>query len=409
MQPEQTRIPLIVFMTMSAVLPLGLRAQANGPQFPGLTQGATHESRTSDVPGLTTATSLCPMSDDPTYGVTPANPIKVGGGPMYVKARSIRFLHTLRGPAGQGLHLKRLGSFGGPDETILDVYLVAHDGIVRHIYVDGYRWAAPKAPLGLPCGITLHLDPPTPDPFETERQRIALAARLDPTMAGPISLDPDGSATHGVVFDHVRLVGRAFAAAARSGQLLDLEHLPREVSRPHFVVVAYPARCDDREPIPPRSVTISDANGNSPRVMKEARGEQIQDLVAGFDVPPSALAIVYDADLAIPGRIEIAYGEGCGTTPLTVAFPIKGEAGRITRRLGGLVPAGTTLPPGGAQVRVQVYFDFNGTPHFPAYAGGLATLADAAVTAASEFRADPPRVNGAPILQVSTISVVFQQ
>jgi hypothetical protein len=59
-------------------------------------------------------------------------------------------------------------------------------------------------------------------------------------------------------------------------------------------------------------------------------------------------------------------------------------------------------------VRVQVYFDFNGMPHFAAYAGGLGNLADAAVAAVAEFRADPPRVNGAPILQVSTIAVAFQ-
>jgi len=58
---------------------------------------------------------------------------------------------------------------------------------------------------------------------------------------------------------------------------------------------------------------------------------------------------------------------------------------------------------------VQVYFDFAGMPHFAAYAGGVGTLADAAVAAVAEFRADPPRVNGAPLLQVSTIAVAFQR
>ena len=91
-----------------------------------------------------------------------------------------------------------------------------------------------------------------------------------------------------------------------------------------------------------------------------------------------------------------------------VVLPVKGEAGRSTHRVAGRVPAGVTLPPGGAQVRVQVYFDFNGVPHFPAYAGGLGALADAAVAAVAEFRADPPRVNGAPILQTSTIAVAFE-
>jgi hypothetical protein len=40
--------------------------------------------------------------------------------------------------------------------------------------------------------------------------------------------------------------------------------------------------------------------------------------------------------------------------------------------------------------------------------GGFGALADAAVAAVSEFRADPPRVNGAPLLQVSMIAVTFQ-
>jgi hypothetical protein len=117
---------------------------------------------------------------------------------------------------------------------------------------------------------------------------------------------------------------------------------------------------------------------------------------------------MYDADLALPGQVEIQYATACGSSPPTVMLPIKGEAGRITHRVSGRVPSGVTLPPGGATVRVQVYFDFNGAPRFPAYAGGLGALADAAVAAVSEFRADPPRVNGAPLLQVSMIAVAFQ-
>lgn len=404
----QIGISTILLLITSAVQTPPLRAQLNEPQISGLTRGATHERRTSDVPGLTAVTSACPISDDPSYGATPANPIKVGGGAMYVMARSMRFLQSLRGPAGQGLHLKRLGSFDGPDDTILDVYQVDYDEVVRQLYVDGYRFSAPKAPLGLVCGASMPLDPPGPNPFETRRQLITMAAALDAKAASPISLDPDGSATHGVIFDHVRLIGNAFAVAAAAGHPLEVNNVPSEISRPHFLVVAYPLACNGGSPIPPQSVKVSDANGNSPGVMNEARGEQIRGLVPSVNAPASALAVMYGADLALPGQVEIQYATACGSAPQSVVLPMKGEAGRITHRVAGRVPPGVIVPPGGTAVRVQVYFDFNGMPRFPAYAGGLGALADAAVAAVSEFRADPPRVNGAPLLQVSMIAVAFQ-
>jgi hypothetical protein len=402
-----TRLIFLFIIFNSVVVP-ELLAQFSQPPLPPLTRGVTHESWTPDIPGLTRDTSLCRVSDDPTYGATADNPVKVGGGAMYVAARSKQFLHALRGPSGEGLHFKRLGSFEHSDEAMLDVYLIEFAGAARHVYVDGYRWAEPLAPRGLLCGKPHNLDHPRPDPFETHQQRIRLAAALDPSMTGPISLDADGSATHGIAFDYARLIGRAFAAAAAGGHPLDVEELPPTIKRPHFVVVAYPLKCEGRDSIAPESVKVSDARGNSPRVMKQTSGTQIQDLVPGFTAPPTAVAVAYDADLASPGQVEITYAEVCGTASRIVTLPIQGEPGRITRRVAGQVPSGVVLPPTEAQVRVQLYFDFAGMPHFAAYAGGPGTLAGAAVAAATEFRADPPRVNGAPILQVSTISVAFQ-
>src|SRR5262249_50099533 len=225
----------------SAAPPANLDEPAQEPQLPPLTRGVTHETRTINVPGLTAATSGCPVSDDPTYGVTAANPIKVGGDMLYVAARSIRYLQALRGPAGEGLHFWRLGSFEGPDGTMLDVYQVEHDGIVHHLYVDGYRSAELRAPRGL-VGAPLQMGPPPPNPLETRRQRMTLAATLPP--AGPISLDADGSAKHGVMFDHMRLIARAFASAAAAGHPLEATNLPSEINKPRFVVVAYAVRCD---------------------------------------------------------------------------------------------------------------------------------------------------------------------
>jgi hypothetical protein len=287
---------------------------------------------------------------------------------------------------------------------MLDVYQVEHDGVVQHLYVDGYRFAELRAPGGLVCA-PVDIGPPGPTPLETRQQLITLAATLH--SARPISLDPDGSAKHGVAFDHVRLVERAFASAAATGHPLEVTRLPDEINRPRFVIIAYPETCDGGDPIVPQSVKVTDAQGNSPNAIREARGNQIRELVPDIDVPSAALAVMYDADLAVPGQVTIGYRTSCTSAPPAVTLPIRAEAGRITKRVAGRVPAGMTLPPGGAQVRVQVYFDFDGMPHYAAYSGGPAALADAAVAAVAEFRAEPPRVNGAPILQVSMIAVAF--
>jgi hypothetical protein len=116
--------------------------------------------------------------------------------------------------------------------------------------------------------------------------------------------------------------------------------------------------------------------------------------------------MMYEGDLAIPGRVEIRH-EACDSALPAVMLPLNGAAGRLIRRVAGRVPDGLTLPAGGAQVRVQVYFDGDGVPHLPTYASGPATLANAAIDAAGAFRAEPPRVNGAALLQASTITVAF--
>lgn len=396
----------LFFLTIFAVAS-SAHSQDNQPLPSNLVQGATHEFRTPDVPGLTSTTSACRVSDDPSYGFTPDNPIHVGGGAFYAASRSKRFLSSLRGPQGQGIHVKRLGSFEHTDDALLDLYQVEHAGSAHRIYIDAYRWTEPVAPKGLLCGASIGLEPPPPDPFETHRQRIRLAARLS-TSTPPIPLfDETGANARGAIFDHARLIGRAVSSAAALGTSLDIEKLPAALAKPRFVVVAYPHKCDDGEFAQPESIQVRDAQGNSPRMVREARGVGIRDLVPDFNATAADLAVMYDVDLAIPGHIEITYATACAAGLRAVTLPIKGEAGRITRRVTAERPVGVQAPVG-AQVRVQLFFDFDGLPQFAEYAGGPGPLAQAALQAAAEFRADPPRVNGAPLLQVSTVSVGFE-
>ena len=57
---------------------------------------------------------------------------------------------------------------------------------------------------------------------------------------------------------------------------------------------------------------------------------------------------------------------------------------------------------------MQVCFDLKGEPQHPAFAGGDGALAEAALAAVRQFRASPPTVNGAPLLQLSTVAVAFK-
>ena len=52
----------------------------------------------------------CPVADNDSYGYTRDQPVQVGGGAAYVAARERRYLDNLRGPEGQPLQYKRLGS-----------------------------------------------------------------------------------------------------------------------------------------------------------------------------------------------------------------------------------------------------------------------------------------------------------
>jgi hypothetical protein len=405
-----TRRPLVPLLAVAlGVLSTSdLEAQsANASVLPPLTSGRTHEGTTTSTPGLTAATSQCAQAAEPGYGTTAANPIKVGGAPLYVADRSVKFMRTLRGPAGEPVRFKRLGSFEGPEGTTLDVWLVERVGLSQHFYLDGYRTSEVRAPLGWLCGIETPPTGPATSASDVRRQFVEVAAATFGAADAAISIDGDGSATHGVIFDHARLVGREAARVRAGDQSLDAATLLGTLTKPRFVVVAYPVECPGREAIRARTVTVTDVNGQSPRSLREARGRDIANLVAGFDAAGAALAVEYDANLAIPGQIAIAYDEACVTAAAAKAFPIKGQGGRITTRIAGQAPTGFAVPPGGTQVQVHVYFDVKGEPQRPAFAGGDAALADAAVTAVRQFRATPPTINGAPLLQLSTVAVAF--
>src|SRR5688572_13993077 len=115
----------------------------------------------------------CAVSTDPGYGLTPAKPIQIGGGPGSADARLNRYLGALRGPNGEMLKIISRGSLMPPagymdEPTILDNYQIAvGDQNRMSLYVDDYHYSIPKAPMGLTCAgpLVVAVGPPPLDPL----------------------------------------------------------------------------------------------------------------------------------------------------------------------------------------------------------------------------------------------------
>jgi len=96
------------------------------------------------------ASSACAVSTDDTYGYTPENPVKVGGGAFDGPGRERAYLDNLLGPNGEALSYERRGSIPHGD-TILDIYVVSGLGQAVELHLDEYSYAPLLAPVGFTC------------------------------------------------------------------------------------------------------------------------------------------------------------------------------------------------------------------------------------------------------------------
>ncbi len=105
------------------------------------------------------------VSDDPTYGYTIDNPIKVGGYGSVGARNEYLYLKMLTGPKGQKLVFKRdraccpfktsnpdVGNFSGGEQAIglLDIFEVTYPGLDKPVklFLNGYEYERPQAPKG---------------------------------------------------------------------------------------------------------------------------------------------------------------------------------------------------------------------------------------------------------------------
>lgn len=96
------------------------------------------------------SSGACVVSEDPTYGYTEENPIRVGGDFLEGPARERAYLNNLLGPNGEILSYVREGSFPSGD-TILDIYRITGPGIEEVLYLDEYKYEPLLAPVGFTC------------------------------------------------------------------------------------------------------------------------------------------------------------------------------------------------------------------------------------------------------------------
>lgn len=104
--------------------------------------------------------SRCPITMDESYGFSAGNPVKVGLDGASGPARELQYLNALRGPTGQSLRFRRVGT-SLATTVILDVYELNYEGLAKpvRIYLDAYHFEDPVAPRGFVCPIAIGLQP----------------------------------------------------------------------------------------------------------------------------------------------------------------------------------------------------------------------------------------------------------
>lgn len=357
--------------------------------------------------------SACAIADEPEFATTQERPAQVGGGAMYAAARGRRYLDALRGPMGEPLQYRRTGSIPvDPDgRTILDRYEVKYPGLEKSIslFLDAYHFDdGLRAPKGFTCAVPFALSPPGPDPMLAADSAFELAVEQGAARAfAPISLDEDGSATHGVIFDRFRLLARAARAAAAAGAPIDSRQPPQELRRLGMVIVAHPLRCGEQGPVAPANIEIAPAQGPPPARRGElATGDALARLLPDVAFPTGAMGAAFPLEHPRPtDTIRVSYPDGACGAASAITLPMKFVNARAVLTPMPALPAGhaaTDRP-----VRLQAVLDVDGAAQRVVYMGGPASLADAAIAAVRAWTAEPATLNGAPVIAPVTFQVKF--
>ncbi|HET9371178.1 MAG TPA: hypothetical protein VFO19_13050 [Vicinamibacterales bacterium] len=353
----------------------------------------------------------CPVSADAEFGRVPAKPIRVGGAGVYLASRQRRYFESVRGPGGETVTATRRGSApnAGGERGMVDVYEVTYEGLEKPLtlYVDSYHYESIAAPQGFQC-VEDRLGPPPVDALLAMEmgERLAIAVGSEKDLPG-ISLDADGSSTHGVVYDRFLLMARSARAAAAAGTPLQPDQRPARSAQLGMVLVAYPQTCTDRAVIPV-SIEVGSAQGGVKPTGGSVTGDALTKLVPGLTAATGSIGQAFAlAGLRQGDAVRITYsGALCGGTETSVILPVKVTGMRGVNMPQPPLPAGFTAPI--SPVWLQVVVDQEGRLREATYVGGPKELVEAAIAALRDWRADPARVNGTPITADSLVVITFK-
>ena len=172
-----------------------------------------------------------------------------------------------------------------------------------------------------------------------------------------------------------------------------------------MTLVAYPLACGDRT-VAPTGIEIVPTQGPPVRARSApVSGAELAGLLPGFAAPAGSIAVPVPLGVLRPiDVVKITYdAETCGGTGREARLPVTATPGKGLSTPQPALPEGAVAP--AEPVWLQVVVDHDGAVQQPRYIGGPESLTEAAIAAVRQWRAEPARINGAPVT-IDTLLVV---
>jgi hypothetical protein len=232
-----------------------------------------------------------------------------------------------------------------------------------------------------------------------------LAAERDPT---PISLDADGSARHGAIYDRFTQAHLAARRAFKSGTPVDPEKPPAAMVYSTAIVVAVPIACGN-DAILPVDVQIDRDGLIVPKTAPAKGPAAIEAILPGANAPVGAIAVRFQEPSVYPGsNVQITYaGTACPGTSNLKLFAIRMTAARASARPVVELAPGQAAPDGPVTLSLGGVVDPEGRLRYVSTRDPRTPFTAAALGAAAKMRFEPARINLTPVPWTAGVVVTF--